>query len=105
MEKGCDNTHVVLLEEVLAEPSGHEHPACLRMRTEVCLAALTPRGRLVRVELHCARAKRLQITRRGGRARTHVEVSATEKVVTRKHANEGLGWWTAGANFDTTERT
>lgn len=47
-------THVVLLEEVLAQARGHEHPAGLRVRTEVRLAALTPRGRHIRVELHCA---------------------------------------------------
>ncbi len=46
--------HVVLLEEVLAQARGHEHPAGLRVRTEVSLAALAPRGRHVRVELHCA---------------------------------------------------
>lgn len=57
MGHGRDNTHVVLLEEVLAQSSGHEHPAGVRVRTEVCLAALTPRGRLVRVELHCAPAE------------------------------------------------
>lgn len=49
--------HVVLLEEVLAQARGHEHPAGLRVCTEVSLAALTPRGRHVRVELHCAHTK------------------------------------------------
>lgn len=49
--------HVVLLEEVLAQARGHEHPAGLRVRTEVRLAALTPRGRHIRVELHCAPIK------------------------------------------------
>lgn len=47
----------MLLEEVLAQARRHEHPAGLRVRTEVRLAALTPRGRHIRVELHCAHTK------------------------------------------------
>lgn len=44
----------MLLEEVLAQPSGHEHPARLGVRAEVGLPALAPRGRDIRVQLHCS---------------------------------------------------
>ena len=47
------STHVVLLEQVLAEARRHELPARLGVGGEVSLAALTPGRRDVRVELHC----------------------------------------------------
>lgn len=53
---GCTvvGTHVVLLEEVLAQARRHEHTPGIGVSPEMSLPALAPGRRKVRVKLHCS---------------------------------------------------